>query len=177
MYTAVLTDNCGPDGCLDYNENYLSFEVGGIGRMLVFLAVQGVIYFTLLYLIESGVFKKIFYLIRPPTRRRGNPIESLVAEDSDIARERQRITETPLEMLFWTDALIMKELSKDYGRLRAVDRLSVGIPQGECFGLLGINGAGKTSTFKMLTGDEIVTEGNAYLDGYDIRDNIEMVST
>lgn len=35
----------------------------------------------------------------------------------------------------------------------------------QCFGLLGVNGAGKTSTFKMLTGDSIVTSGEAYLAG------------
>lgn len=35
----------------------------------------------------------------------------------------------------------------------------------QCFGLLGVNGAGKTSTFKMLTGDSLVTSGEAYLAG------------
>ena len=35
----------------------------------------------------------------------------------------------------------------------------------QCFGLLGVNGAGKTSTFKMLTGDNTVTSGEAYLNG------------
>lgn len=35
----------------------------------------------------------------------------------------------------------------------------------QCFGLLGVNGAGKTSTFKMLTGDSVVTSGEAYLAG------------
>ena len=48
----------------------------------------------------------------------------------------------------------------------AVDNLAVGVKQGECFGLLGVNGAGKTSTFKMLTGDTSVTGGDATLDGH-----------
>lgn len=47
---------------------------------------------------------------------------------------------------------------------------------GELFGLLGVNGAGKTSTFKMLTGDIRLSEGNAYLDGYDIRNDLAQVS-
>ena len=36
----------------------------------------------------------------------------------------------------------------------------------ECFGLLSIIGAGKTTTFKMLTGDIGVSSGDAYFDGF-----------
>lgn len=49
------------------------------------------------------------------------------------------------------------------GRILAVDRLCLGVRPGECFGLLGVNGAGKTSTFKMLTGDECTTGGEAFI--------------
>ena len=49
---------------------------------------------------------------------------------------------------------------------KAVRGVTVGIHQGECFGLLGVNGAGKTSTFKMLTGDVPVTAGDAHIAGY-----------
>ena len=58
-----------------------------------------------------------------------------------------------------------------------MNRLSVGIQKNQCFGLLGINGAGKTSTFKMLTGDEMVSGGNAYLDGFSVKSDIKMVSS
>lgn len=51
------------------------------------------------------------------------------------------------------------------GRILAVDRLCLGVRPGECFGLLGVNGAGKTSTFKMLTGDECTSGGEAFIDG------------
>ena len=40
--------------------------------------------------------------------------------------------------------------------------------QGECFGLLGINGAGKTSTFNMLTGALSVCAGDASVGGYSV---------
>ena len=77
------------------------------------------------------------------------------------------------------DAVVLKELQKLYGlgvnnmcinssMKVAVKKLSFGIPRGECFGFLGINGAGKTSTMKMLTGDVIPTRGSATLAGYDI---------
>ena len=40
--------------------------------------------------------------------------------------------------------------------VRAVDGLWLGIPRGQCFGLLGVNGAGKSTTFKMVTGAHCV---------------------
>ena len=40
------------------------------------------------------------------------------------------------------------------------------VPVFQCFGLLGVNGAGKTSTFKMLTGDISVSSGEASVDGH-----------
>ena len=40
----------------------------------------------------------------------------------------------------------------------------------------GVNGAGKTSTFKMITGDEFITKGDSYLNGVGIKKNIKQVS-
>ena len=56
-----------------------------------------------------------------------------------------------------------------------MNKISVGVPQGECFGLLGVNGAGKTTTFKMMTGDELISSGAAYLDGFSVSDHIKEV--
>jgi ABC-type multidrug transport system ATPase subunit len=50
----------------------------------------------------------------------------------------------------------------------AVRGLSYGVPVGEVFGFLGINGAGKTSTLEMLTGARLPSSGTALLAGYDI---------
>lgn len=43
--------------------------------------------------------------------------------------------------------------------LCAVENLSFGLSKGECFALLGINGAGKSTTFKTLTAEEEPTSG------------------
>jgi ABC-type multidrug transport system ATPase subunit len=49
------------------------------------------------------------------------------------------------------EIISIRNLSKSYGALKAVDDLSIGIERGEFFGFLGPNGAGKTTTIRMLT--------------------------
>ncbi len=61
------------------------------------------------------------------------------------------------------------ELTRYYGRFRAVDRVSFGIGRGEVVGLLGPNGAGKSTTIRMLTGFLPATEGTASVAGWDVR--------
>jgi len=46
----------------------------------------------------------------------------------------------------------VRDLSKSYGSVRAVDGVTFDIPDGSCFGLLGPNGAGKTTTIEMMEG-------------------------
>ncbi|KFM77692.1 ATP-binding cassette sub-family A member 2, partial [Stegodyphus mimosarum] len=60
-------------------------------------------------------------------------------------------------------------------KLIAVNKLCLGVPEGECLGLLGVNGAGKSTTFKMLTGDTNVTAGDAFLNGFSIRRDLQKV--
>jgi len=50
------------------------------------------------------------------------------------------------------DAISVSSLSKNFGEIRAVDRISFNVKKGELFGFLGPNGAGKTTTQRMLTG-------------------------
>uniref|UniRef100_A0A4W5NLB2 P-type phospholipid transporter n=1 Tax=Hucho hucho TaxID=62062 RepID=A0A4W5NLB2_9TELE len=133
-----------------------------VGKNLFAMAVQGVVFFTITVLIQYR------FCIKASTDQK--PIGE---EDEDVARERQRILGGGGQ----SDILELKQLTKVYNRKQkpAVDRLCVGIPPGECFGLLGVNGAGKTSTFKMLTGDSIVTSGEAYLAGKSVLTEINEV--
>ena len=51
----------------------------------------------------------------------------------------------------------------------AVERLSFGLSVGECFCLLGVNGAGKSTTFKSLTCEVKPTSGSITIAGFDIQ--------
>ncbi len=61
-------------------------------------------------------------------------------------------------------------LTKSYGSIRAVNDLSMTVPQGEIFGFLGPNGAGKTTSVKMLVGLSMPTSGRAWVLGKPVGD-------
>ena len=63
----------------------------------------------------------------------------------------------------------LSQLTKYFGKLCAVDALTLQVDAGEIFGFLGPNGAGKTTTINMLTGLLRPTFGTATLAGYDIQ--------
>ena len=46
----------------------------------------------------------------------------------------------------------VSDLTKHYGEILAIDRITFNVKEGEIFGFLGPNGAGKTTTIRMLTG-------------------------
>ena len=64
--------------------------------------------------------------------------------------------------------IVAAHLSKRYGKLVAVDDLSLEVGAGEVFGFLGPNGAGKTTTIRMLTGLVRPTSGSAAVAGFDV---------
>lgn len=61
--------------------------------------------------------------------------------------------------------LKLKNITKSYGNLLAVDNLSFDVKEGEVFGLLGVNGAGKTTTFRIIMGLLAADNGSVTLDG------------
>ena len=64
----------------------------------------------------------------------------------------------------------VEQLSKRYGDVKAVNRLTFSIGRGEIVGFLGPNGAGKTTTMRMLTTYLVPTSGRASISGHDVLD-------
>lgn len=62
----------------------------------------------------------------------------------------------------------LKNVTKKYGKVTAVDNISFSVKEGEIVGLLGPNGAGKSTTMNMMTGFIEQTEGKIIINGYDI---------
>jgi ABC-2 type transport system ATP-binding protein len=67
------------------------------------------------------------------------------------------------------DAITVRDLSKRFGPFKAVDGVSFTVRRGEIFGFLGANGAGKSTTIRMLCGLLEPSSGSAVVAGHDVR--------
>ena len=74
-----------------------------------------------------------------------------------------------------TDAIKTNKLSKHFDSIKAVDDLTLSVAQGEIFGLVGPDGAGKTTTMRLLTSIMAPTAGDAWVSGFHILKEAESV--
>jgi ABC-2 type transport system ATP-binding protein len=65
-------------------------------------------------------------------------------------------------------AIEVKNLTKNYGKVRAIRGISFGVDKGEIFGLIGPNGAGKTTALRIISTLLQVTSGSVKVFGYDV---------
>ena len=66
------------------------------------------------------------------------------------------------------DAIVVNNVSKSYGKVQALSDVSFAVSKGEVFGLIGPDGAGKTSMFRILCTLLLPEGGRATVDGYDV---------
>jgi ABC-2 type transport system ATP-binding protein len=71
--------------------------------------------------------------------------------------------------------IVIKDLVKNFGDVKAVNGLTLDIRKGELFGLLGPNGAGKTTTISILCGILEPSAGSAHIAGLDVRKDISRI--
>ncbi len=74
-----------------------------------------------------------------------------------------------------TKSIEVKELSKIFGDFKAVDKVSFSVEKGEVFGFLGANGAGKSTTIRMLCGILEPSDGDALVSGFSIMNEPDKV--
>jgi ABC-type multidrug transport system ATPase subunit len=72
-------------------------------------------------------------------------------------------------------AIQTKNLTRRFGDFVAVNKASITVEKGEVFGFLGPNGSGKTTVIKMLTGILPISEGEAWIEGLDVRTEADAV--
>ncbi|CAF1260128.1 unnamed protein product [Rotaria sordida] len=123
-------------------------------HILIFIS-QFILYFVLLIIIDTWKLPVLYHCRKS--------IINEQEEDNDVVEERHRI-ETMNNEEKQREALIVENLSKRYfgSHFPAVNRLTFAVPHRQCFGLLGFNGSGKTTTFRMLVGELRSTDGYIY---------------
>lgn len=72
-------------------------------------------------------------------------------------------------------SIVTENLTKFFGKFKAVDNVNLRVKRGEIYGFLGANGAGKSTTIRMLCGLLQPTSGYAKVAGYDVRKEPEVV--
>ncbi|XP_006872052.1 PREDICTED: ATP-binding cassette sub-family A member 3-like [Chrysochloris asiatica] len=182
--TSSSSEDCKANN-IKYEENYYGFEGHGIGKYVTAMIVTGFLFLILLFIIEVNLltFKSLYsnflygHFLKKRKMVQVSDQESLVPDDPDVLDERNKVLECPPENLSSLNSpLVLKELLKIYFHqvpVVAVNRLTFAVQKGECFGILGFNGAGKSSIFKMLTGDKTITSGEVIVDGKNIGKNME----
>ena len=159
------------------------FSWSNLGRPATFLLAEGVVCTILTLVLQTiGPCLTMFSDCAPPIpMRRTRSIDSATAlsalEDDSVAAERAAVDASEGEegeSSAHAPPLVLRHLRKRYGSAAfggklAVADLCLRVENGECFGFLGVNGAGKSTTFAMLTGAVAPSKGDALLHGMSSR--------
>eukprot|EP01113_Clastostelium_recurvatum_P037818 TRINITY_DN556_c1_g1_i1.p1 TRINITY_DN556_c1_g1~~TRINITY_DN556_c1_g1_i1.p1 ORF type:complete len:1777 (-),score=529.48 TRINITY_DN556_c1_g1_i1:1681-6783(-) len=155
-----------------------------LGWVLIILALQTLFWWSVLLLSEYasavGAFLRGVFRMKPKSYKlsdaqlnipEADDAEKKALIDSDVLAERTRVegraTYNPVDGS--GDIIRAAALRKVYPKgMVAVNHVSLGIPRSECFGLLGMNGAGKSTTLGMLSGNIEPTSGEVNLNGFDL---------
>lgn len=137
-----------------------------VTRMAAFLAAEAVFYFGLFLAIEMNLFSIGCF----PRKSRSYIPRQI---DEDVNRESERVmsiggnsSSGPFDSLRTLpdekgrrDLVLIRNLWVEFGKKSILKGISFGLKEGSCFGLLGVNGAGKSTFFKVLTGAATATHG------------------
>uniref|UniRef100_A0A0C9RSV5 ABCA3_2 protein n=1 Tax=Fopius arisanus TaxID=64838 RepID=A0A0C9RSV5_9HYME len=148
-------------------------EVPSLFTSMMYLLGSSVLFFAIIILIELQIVERIMMKIRRRKAWKANTMgmdELVMKEKAVVADELNKklngIFEEENENIF-----LVHNVRKNYGALEAVKGISFRVKEGECFGLLGVNGAGKSTTFRMLTGEELPNGGQLWLKDFNIENN------
>ncbi|KDO21257.1 hypothetical protein SPRG_13556 [Saprolegnia parasitica CBS 223.65] len=150
------------------NASEMDVKIDALSPAGVLMDVYYLIAMAFVFALVVAVLEyRVTFRIPKPKKADAPGDRSRAPLDVDVAAEASRVaalapadsavTMTGLRKVF-TQGLLGRPTT-------AVDNLSIALPAGECFGFLGVNGAGKSTTLKMLLGEVLPTDGAAYLGG------------
>ncbi|KAH9488789.1 Retinal-specific ATP-binding cassette transporter [Bulinus truncatus] len=120
---------------------------------------------------EFTLDRRLGNLVTAVSTEDDSPVDFVV--DADVAEEAERIEHAHKSELIRTYSLVLRAITKQYYMkgtfFTAVSNLSVGLSEGDCLGLLGPKGAGKTTVCQMVTGEIGITSGQIFMHGLNTR--------
>lgn len=93
--------------------------------------------------------------------------------DQDVLDEKYKVRNDHINHRVYE--VVLRDVTKYYRSKLAVNQLCVGLKGFECFGLIGVEGGGKSTMFRMITGEVRMSHGNAWICGYSIIHNLKKV--
>jgi ABC-type branched-subunit amino acid transport system ATPase component/ABC-type branched-subunit amino acid transport system permease subunit len=130
--------------------------------------IEGVIYGCAIVVVILAAPEGIFWRVRDLLRKRTGPTvsEEVAAEPLTLA---SAIAPTaPAPHVIGKTILTVRNLSKSFGGLKALQNVSFDVQQGSILGIIGPNGAGKTTLFNLLNGFQQPDAGAVLLDGRNV---------
>ncbi|GJQ65473.1 hypothetical protein Trydic_g7578 [Trypoxylus dichotomus] len=142
-------------------------SANGIGQHIAYLVMMCLLLFAILFIIEYRfadfiIYEWIAFVGKSP------PDEGTT--DRDVLLEKQRVRNDTINHNLYE--VVLKDVTKYYGNSVVVNQLCLGIKRSQCFGLLGLRGAGKTSVFQMMTGETRFSCGEAWISDTNLRTHL-----
>lgn len=134
--------------------------------------ISALFFMTICLLKDHLIFEWLLYKFTS-SRARALPIQN-PNMDVDVREEIDKVKSMTHAQIKDSN-LVLQGITKYYGNFLAVNQLYIDVEQRECFGLLGVNGSGKTSTFKMMTGDELISAGDGWVHGFSMKNQLNKV--
>eukprot|EP00126_Sphaerothecum_destruens_P010030 Sdes_comp20661_c0_seq1m15977 len=170
----ILSSNCPYT-----NSQFGLFDINVTGSAIIVLCCQIFFYASLTFFLENYSNLKAAKLLLRNLKNQENAADGAhhiderpqsntqYLPDSDVEHEEARVLNPNG---FLKDTVLLKHVRKEYPHFKkvAVFDMSFGVQPGECFGLLGTNGAGKTSCLRTISGDLYPTSGDAFIDGHSV---------
>ncbi|EYC42028.1 hypothetical protein Y032_0546g3258 [Ancylostoma ceylanicum] len=174
-FSRANTQCCGRSEGRIYTDHILT-DSSELGIMLpvIFFGIQGFAYWYFVFKREYKTNSRLFSQCKQSFQSDENfqynnrslkEDGGCTDEDSDIAAEKSIAKAMDKQ----NTAVVVDGVKKWYGDFCAVEGVSFHVEKGDCFGLLGVNGAGKTSTFQMLTGENDISYGDAFIYGRSVK--------
>lgn len=139
------------------------------------MSIVGAILFLAFCIVKDHlIFEEFFYKYMSLRSKKLPPLQTAIMDD-DVKDEIDKVKSMSQQQIN-KSILVLKGLTRMfYEDMCAVNQLHLDIEEKECFGLLGVNGAGKTSCFKMMVGDEIISDGDGFVKGFSMKNQLQNV--